>query len=498
MEKAWIVAVDQSTSGTKALLLDRQGGVCAKHSLEHRQFYPQPGWAEHDPLEIYGNVVASIRGVLREAGVAPSQLAAITITNQRETAVVWDGETGEPVYHAIVWQCRRTAAFCDELKRGGHERTVQEKTGLVIDPYFSASKFRWILDHAAKSGDKADQRAGRRLLAGTIDSWLIWKLTGGAVHATDYSNASRTSLFNIHTLQWDPALIGLFGLAGVELPQVRSSDAVFGYTADSSLFAERVPIAGVIGDSQAALFAQRCHRPGMAKATYGTGTSVMMNTGRYPASAGNGLVATIAWGSGGTVDYALEGIIHSTGDCVKWVRDQLGLFGDYAEAESQAVELADNEGVYLVPAFVGLGAPYWAPNARAALLGMSRRTGRRHIIRAAFESIAYQVRETMELMAAEAGVPLRELRVDGGATANRFVMQFQADMLQTPLVQGAVPELSAIGAAMLGGLGVGFWSDPKQLAELFPNGCEFRPAMEQTASDKYFAGWKKAVQAVIG
>ncbi|WP_248927036.1 FGGY family carbohydrate kinase [Paenibacillus hamazuiensis] len=493
MEKQWIIAVDQSTSGTKALLIDRSGVVRSKFSLDHRQFYPKPGWAEHDPLEIYGNVVTAIREVLREAEAVPQQLAAIAITNQRETAVVWDGDTGEPVYNAIVWQCRRTAAFCDGLKQDGHERTVQGKTGLVIDPYFSASKFRWILDHA----EPVVSGRARKLLAGTIDSWLIWKLTGGAVHATDYTNASRTSLFNIHSLQWDPELIRLFGVGGVTLPEPRPSDAVYGHTADPALFAEQVPICGVIGDSQAALFGQMCHRPGMAKATYGTGTSVMMNTGARPANPANGLVATIAWGCGGKVDYALEGIIHSTGDCVKWVRDQLGLFADYADAEAQAAELADNEGVYLVPAFVGLGAPYWAPNARAALVGMSRRTDRRHIIRAAFESIAYQVRETVELMEAEAGVPLQELRADGGATGNRFVMQFQADLLQTRLVQGAVPELSAIGCAMLGGLGSGFWSGPEQLAELIPSGGEYAPLMERAVRDAYYAGWKNAVRAVI-
>jgi glycerol kinase len=420
-------------------------------------------------------------------------LAAITVTNQRETVVVWDRETGQPVYNAIVWQCRRSAGHCAELQAKGYEASVKAKTGLVLDPYFSAGKIRWILDYAKENGGLSNGR----LLAGTIDSWLIWKLTGGAVHATDYTNASRTSLFNIHTLQWDQELIDIFGVSDAALPVVKSSNEIFGYTEEPDIFPERVPISGVIGDSHAALFGQMCHRPGMAKATYGTGTSVMMNIGNKPAQPVNGLVTAIAWGIDGKVDYALEGIIVSTGDCMKWVRDQLGLFSDYTQAEAQATELSDNEGVYVVPAFVGLGAPYWSPSAKAAILGLSRRSDKRHIIRAALESIAYQVRDTMELMEAESGIRTLELRVDGGATGNRFLMQFQADMLQTGVVKPSVPELSAIGSAFLGGLGVGLWNNIEELQELFGDRTVYSPKMEQKLCDRYYDGWKKAVQAVI-
>jgi glycerol kinase len=494
MDAIYILAVDQSTSGTKTLLIDKKGTIRGQYAVEHKQIYLQPSWVEHDPMEIYRNVLQAIREVLRETGTSASQLAAITVTNQRETAVVWDRETGIPVYNAIVWQCRRTAGHCAELQAQGHEASVQAKTGLVLDPYFSAGKIRWILD---ETSEKTGGWSKGRLLAGTIDSWLIWKLTGGAVHATDYTNASRTSLFNIHTLRWDEQLIDLFGVRGAALPEVKSSNEIFGHTDEPALFPEHVPISGVIGDSHAALFGQMCHRPGMAKATYGTGTSVMMNIGSKPAEPVNGLVTAIAWGIDGRVDYALEGIIHSTGDCMKWVRDQLGLFNDYAQAEAQASELADNEGVYVVPAFVGLGAPYWSPGAKAAILGLSRRSDKRHIIRAALESIAYQVRDTMELMEAESGVRTLELRVDGGATGNRFLMQFQADILQASVVKPSVPELSAIGSAFLGGLGVGFWNSMEELHELFGATTAYSPKMEQKLCDSYYEGWKRAVQAVI-
>ncbi|MEI7027073.1 glycerol kinase GlpK [Paenibacillus sp. y28] len=496
MDKNYILSVDQSTSGTKALLVDKQGRIAAKCSKEHAQLYPQPGWVEHDAMEIYGNVQETIRRVLELAGVSPQQLAALTVTNQRETAVIWDRETGLPVHHAIVWQCRRTAGLCAELKEGGFEGLVRDKTGLVLDPYFSAGKIRWILEHLDPAYRKEAEASGR-LLAGTIDSWLLWKLTGGEVHATDYTNASRTSLFNIHTLQWDAELISLFGVGGVKLPEVKSSNAVYGVTRDAGLFPDEVPISGVIGDSQGALFGQMCYLPGMAKATYGTGTSVMMNIGSSPVSSRNGLVTAIAWGIDGTVHYALEGIIHSSGDSMKWVRDQMGLFTDYAEAEQQAASLQDNEGVYFVPALVGLGAPYWSPDARAAVTGMSRRSDRRHIIRAALESIAYQVRDMVDLLQAESGIRLQELRVDGGGAQNQFLMQYQADMLQASVVRPAVSELSAIGSTYLGGIGVGFWKDTEEIRSLASDETTFQPSMHPENRDLLCQGWKKAVLSVI-
>lgn len=492
IDTPYILTIDQSTSGTKALLIDRNGRVVAKEAMSHAQLYPKPGWVEHDPLEIYSNVLTVMRKVLDTTGTLPKQLAALTITNQRETAVVWDRETGLPVYNAIVWQCRRTAALCEELKSNGAEPAIRSKTGLVLDPYFSAGKFRWILDHL-----ESEQRnlPEGRLLAGTIDSWLLWKLTGGAVHATDVTNASRTSLFNIHTLAWDKELIDLFGVGALTLPEVKSSNEIYGYTVEPALFFERIPISGVIGDSQAALFGQLCHTPGMAKATYGTGTSVMMNIGAAPAAeSDSGLVTAVAWGLDGKVDYALEGIIHCTGDCMKWVRDQLGLFVDYAEAEKQASSLGDNEGVYVVPAFVGLGAPYWSPQARAAVMGLNRGSDKRHVIRAALESIAYQVRDTVELMAAEAGIRLKELQADGGAAENRFLMQFQADLLQTQVRKPAVTELSAMGSAYLGGLTVGLWSGLEELGSLPQQPLVYTPHRE---IERYYAGWKQAVAAVI-
>ncbi|MCR8630520.1 glycerol kinase GlpK [Paenibacillus radicis (ex Xue et al. 2023)] len=495
METSYILAVDQSTSGTKALLIDKLGQIKGRYSIEHPQIYPKPGWVEHDPLVIYGNVVQAIQQVLRTTGTSPGQVAVITITNQRETAVVWDKETGQPVYNAIVWQCRRTAEQCADLKAKGYESIVKDKTGLVLDPYFSASKIRWILEHM--ESDTVHNGGQNQLLAGTIDSWLIWKLTGGAVHATDYTNASRTSLFNIHTLQWDSELIEMFGVDRVTLPEVKSSNDLFGYTNEPALFSEQIPISGVIGDSQAALFGQLCHQPGMAKATYGTGTSVMMNIGSKAAKPANGLVTAIAWGIDGKVDYALEGIIHCTGDCLKWVRDQLGLFNDYSEAEAQASALSDNEGVYLIPAFVGLGVPYWEPNAKAAVIGLSRSSDKRHIIRAALESIAYQVRDTAELMVSESGIRIQGLRVDGGATENRFLMQFQADMLQIDVVKPSISELSAVGSAFLGGLCIGTWNNIEELYELFSSEMVYSHLADANRIDEYYEGWKKAVHSII-
>lgn len=494
MTKDYILVIDQSTSGTKALLADRSGGIAARASAEHRQYYPRAGWVEHDPLEIYGKVKETVRSVMGQAGIGPEQLAALTLTNQRETAVMWDRATGQPVHRAIVWQCQRTADMCQALREKGLEDTVRRKTGLVLDPYFSATKWRWMLDHAEGAEQLLEQG---RLLAGTVDSWLLWKLTGGKVHATDYTNASRTSLFNIHTLAWDEELTSLFGVPSALLPEVRGSDEVFGVTADRDLFDAEVPISGIMGDSQAALFGNQCFRKGMAKATYGTGTSVLMNIGEQLRPVGNGLVTAVAWGKGGRVTYATEAVIRTSGDCIRWVRDNLGLFDTFEEMEELLKQAQTNEGVYMVPAFVGLGAPYWESEARAAILGMNRGSSKSHVVRAALESIAYQVYEAVELIQAESGIPLQELRADGGASDNPVLMQFQADLLKRTVVKPQVAELSAMGSAYMGGLGVGFWSSQEELASLETPARRYEPAMEDGVRERNLEGWKRAVACVL-
>lgn len=493
MEK-YILAIDQSTSGTKALIVDRNGNVVARSSAEHKQWYPAPGWVEHDPLEIYNNVIKCALEVLAKAGISAGSLAALTVTNQRETAVMWDRESGSPVYNAIVWQCQRTAEKCAGIKAAGHEKLVREKTGLMLDPYFSAAKWGWILEHADGASKKLEEG---KLLAGTIDSWLVWKLTGGRVHATDYTNASRTSLFNIHTLEWDEEMCALFGVPSDLLPEVKSSDDLFGHTEESGWLGACVPVSGIIGDSQAALFGNLCLEEGSAKATYGTGTSVLMNVGSKPTFSDNGLVQAIAWGKGGKVTYALEAVIRTSGDSIKWIRDNLGLFDTFDEMERLLESVTDNEGVYLVPAFVGLGAPYWQPNARAAVTGMNRGTGKAHIIRAALESIAYQVRDAVELLQAESGISLRELRADGGAADNGFLMQFQSDMLSKRVVRSGVAELSAMGSVYMGGLAVGYWSSLEEIIKQQTKPRSYEPQMDLNVSERYYSGWKHAVAAVL-
>ncbi|MDQ0900887.1 glycerol kinase GlpK [Paenibacillus sp. V4I7] len=494
MIETYILAIDQSTSGTKALIVDRSGSIIARSTAEHKQSYPQPGWVEHDPLEIYNNVKRTAHLAMELAGIDADQLAGLTITNQRETAVVWDRTSGLPVYPAIVWQCQRTADRCAELKAANMEEIVRAKTGLVLDPYFSATKWGWILEHAEGAREKLEQG---KLLAGTIDSWLLWKLTGDSVHATDFTNASRTSLFNIHTLEWDVELCEWFQVPSAILPEVKSSDEIFGYTKDPELFSAKIPISGIIGDSQAALFGNQCFDIGMAKATYGTGTSVLMNIGEKHDQLGNGLVTTIAWGMSGKITYALEAIIRTSGDTIKWVRDQLGLFSSFEEMEELIAQAPNNEGVYVVPAFVGLGAPYWDPYARAAIMGMSRGSGRSHIIRAALESIAYQVNDAVKLMQSESGIRLKELRADGGASDNTTLMQFQADVLERRVIKSEVAELSAMGSVYLGGLGVGFWlsldehKNPGQVYSIYES------KMQENIRDQHIAGWNRAVTSVL-
>ncbi|WP_055107364.1 glycerol kinase GlpK [Paenibacillus ihumii] len=495
-KQEYLLTIDQSTSGTKALIIDSAGAIIAKSSVEHKQYYPSPGWVEHDPMEIHENVLRASEAVLQQAGIEPSRLAALTLTNQRETAVMWDRATGLPVCNAIVWQCQRTAERCEALKAAGYEEIVRAKTGLMLDPYFSAAKWRWMLEQVPYIDRLLEEG---RLLAGTMDSWLLWKLSGGAVHATDYTNASRTSLFNIHELRWDTELCELFGVPIELLPEVKSSDAVFGVTnaKDSQLLSYPIPIAGIIGDSQAALFGQHCFETGMAKATYGTGTSVLMNIGEKPVAAENGLVLAIGWSIGGKATYALEAVIRASGDTIKWVRDNLGLFRSYDELEELLLQSRHNEGVYLVPAFVGLGAPYWEPQARAMISGMSRGTGRPQIIRAAMESIAYQVRDAIALIEEETGIPLTMLRADGGASDNAILMQFQADMLGCGVSKSDMAELSAMGSAYLGGLGIGLWASLGEITKQQRGYKLYVPQMDPAQRMQNYEGWKRAIAAVL-
>lgn len=500
----YILSIDQSTSGTKTLLVNQQGEVIARSAMEHKQIYPKPGWVEHDPMQIYENVKQCMQEVLQKAEVTPDELAAVTVTNQRETAVMWDKATGLPIYNAIVWQCQRTNEICQQLKENGAQALVKAKTGLLIDPYFSATKFSWMLEHVEGATQLVEEN---RLLAGTIDSWLLWKLTGGTSHVTDYSNASRTSLFNIHTLQWDEELCNLFEVPISILPKVAHSDSIVGYINDKSILSTvsnhsssspaPIPISGLIGDSQGALFGHLCFEPGTAKATYGTGTSLLMNVGTEPMDGGEGLVTTIAWGADGKVTYALEAVIRSSGDSIKWTRDNLGLFSTFEEMQQLVDGLPSNEGVYLVPAFVGLGVPYWEPCARAAIVGMTRGSTKAHIIRAALESTTYQIRDAVDFMQEQSGVSFTGLRTDGGASANRWLMQFQADILGQSVIRSTCAELSALGSVYLGGVAVGFWSDydhlphDQNLYELF------QPTMSEEIREGNYAVWKKAVQSIV-
>ena len=487
----YILSIDQSTSATKAMLFNKESRLIDRETVVHRQFYPHPGFVEHDPVEIFENTIAAISRLFIKTGTGEESIYGISITNQRETIVVWDKNSGLPVCNAAVWQCQRGAEFCEQLRREGYGPMIREKTGLLIDPYFSASKLHWIFFHDKSLKARADKGD---LLLGTMDSWLLWKLTGGKVHATDYSNACRTMLFNIKSLEWDQELIGLFGLNRNMFPEVRFSDEVFGYTDPSVIFSKALPVSGLLGDSHAALVGQHCFSWGMAKATYGTGSSIMMNIGPRFMQAPEGLVTSIGYGMDGKINYVFEGNIHCTGDTINWLKSDVGLIGDVSEAEDLASSVDDNNGVYLVPAFVGLGAPYWDNEARACLSGMSRSTTKSHIVRAALESIAYQVKDLISLMEREGGIPLNELRVDGGPTRNDFLMQFQADMLGSPIVRPAIEEISALGAALMAGLAFGVWNNKEQIGQLRKAGETFFPEMQQEKVDCFYSGWKKAVE----
>jgi len=491
--KKYILTIDQSTSGSKVLLVDEIGEIIHKKSKEHKQYYPQAGWVEHDPREIYQNVVDLIEEVLSESRIELNQLSSLAISNQRETIVAWDKKTGEPVYNAIVWQCSRTAESCQKLKNKANNEMVKKKTGLLLDPYFSATKIKWVIDNVDSSNILIKED---RFMVGTIDSWLLWNLTEGKIHATDYTNASRTLLFNIRTLSWDQDLISLFGLEGIILPQVKPSDNIFAYTKLSGQLPEDIPISGVIGDSQGALFGQKCFKKGMAKATYGTGTSVLLNIGEDPII-NDDLVTSIAWGIKGKVYYVFEGIIRSSGDTLKWVKDNLGIFEDFAEVEPLIEEIEDNEGVYLVPAFSGMGAPYWDMEARATITGMTKKTDRRHIIRAAVESTAYQVTDVINLMVDSSGVNLKILRADGGATSNKFLMQYQADLLKRKVAVSSTAELSAMGAAYISGLTIGIWDSLEEIEKLNNNPQIYSPEIDDSLIQEYYKGWKNAVSRTL-
>ena len=490
-----ILALDQGTTGSTALLFDEEGQVVSSAYREVHQFYPQPGWVEQDPQELLRTSVAVAQEALQKAGVAVAQVRGVGITNQRETTVVWDRHTGKPVSNAIVWHCRRTAPLCEELKQKGMSQVIREKTGLIIDAYFSATKLRWLLDHIPQGQYRAEQG---ELLFGTVDSWLIWNFTGGAVHVTDYSNASRTMLFNIHTLQWDKELLTGLDIPEVLLPQVMPSSQVYGETTGGLLGGSQVPLGAVAGDQQAALFGQACFEPGMAKNTYGTGSFLLLNTGSRPVLPKSGLVTTVAWGLAGQVSYAIEGSIFITGAAVQWLRDGLGLIAEAAESEVLAHSVPDNGGVYFVPAFAGLGAPYWDMYARGTIIGLTRGTTKAHLARATLEGIAYQARDVVEAMGAEANLQIPQLRVDGGGTANAFLMQFQADILGIPIQVAAVAETTALGAAYLAGLAVGLWRDTTEIAGHWRAAKTYEPSMSTDQRETLYADWKRAVERAGG
>lgn len=493
MDKKYVLAIDQGTTSSRAVLFDHQGRIAGIAQREFSQIFPQPGWVEHNPREIMTSVYTTITELLNNADVDIHDIASIGITNQRETAVVWDKATGQPIHNAIVWQSRQTKDICEELEQADHQEMVRAKTGLVIDAYFSGTKVKWILDKVP--GARARAQAGQ-LLFGTVDSWLIWNLTGGKVHVTDYSNAARTLMYNIHELCWDQELLDLLQVPRSMLPQVRSSSEVYGLTHSQHIGAQ-VPIAGIAGDQQAALFGQACFEQGMAKNTYGTGCFVLMNTGQKAMMSNNGLLTTIAWGIEGKVEYALEGSIFMAGAVVQWLRDGLRMLGKASDSQAYAERAGDNGGVYLVPAFVGLGAPYWRSDIRGAVFGLSRGTTKEHFIRAAVESMAYQTRDVLTAMQADAQIELKELRADGGAICNDFMAQFQSDILNVPVVRPQVAQTTALGAAYLAGLATGFWSSREEIARQWAVDRQFTPSMPEQRRQVLYAGWKQAVEATM-
>jgi glycerol kinase len=490
----YILAIDQGTTSSRAILFNQKSEMIHKSGIEFTQYFPQSGWVEHDPQEIWASVSSVITSCLIEANIDASQIAAIGITNQRETTIVWDRHTGKPVYNAIVWQSRQTQSICEKLREEGYEALFRSKTGLLVDAYFSGTKVKWILDHVPGARDKADNGD---LLFGTVDSWLVWKLTGGQAHVTDYSNASRTLMYNIHDLQWDDELLEILTIPQSMLPEVRSSSEVFGYTSPSHFFGHKVPIAGIAGDQQAALFGQACFAEGMAKNTYGTGCFMLMNTGHKAVVSEHGLLTTIAWGIDGKVEYALEGSIFVAGSAIQWLRDGLRMFKDSRDSEMYASRVESTEGVYVVPAFVGLGTPYWESDVKGAVFGLTRGTTKEHFIRATLEALAYQTKDVLKAMEADSGIRLQKLRVDGGATANRFLMQFQSDMLGVPVERPEVSETTALGAAYLAGLAIQYWQSKDEISSQLQIDQSFNPALPETQVTDLYAGWQKAIKATM-
>jgi glycerol kinase len=494
MSKKYIMALDQGTTSSRAILFDKQGAVVALSQKEFTQFYPQDAWVEHNPMEIWGSQSGVMREVLETNSIRPEEICAIGITNQRETTIVWEKSTGKPIYNAIVWQCRRTSDICDDLKARGYEKVIKEKTGLLLDAYFSATKIKWILDHVEGAREKAENG---ELLFGTVDTWLIWNLTRGKVHVTDYSNAARTMLYNIKELKWDEEILEILQIPKSMLPEVKPSSCIYGYTDEGMLSGAQIPIAGCAGDQQAALFGQMCFEEGNAKNTYGTGCFMLMNTGDKRVTSKNGLLTTIAWGVGDEVTYALEGSIFIGGASIQWLRDELRILYDSAQSEFYANSVADTNGVYVVPAFAGLGAPYWDMYARGAVLGLTRGANRAHLVRATLESVAYQVKDVLNAMQEDSGLTLNGLKVDGGASANNFLMQFQSDILDTPIHRPQIVETTARGAAYLAGLAVGYYQDLEEIKKCWQTGQDFLPDMSLEKREKLYKGWKKAVSRAL-
>ena len=494
-DKKYIVALDQGTTSSRAVVMDHDANIVSVSQREFEQIYPKPGWVEHDPMEIWASQSSTLVEALAKADINSDQIAAIGITNQRETVVVWERETGKPIYNAIVWQCRRTAEICEQLKRDGMEEYIRKATGLVVDPYFSGTKVKWILDHVEGSRERAKRG---ELLFGTVDTWLIWKMTQGRVHVTDYTNASRTMLFNIHDLDWDDKMLDALDIPRAMLPEVRKSSEVYGQTNIGGKGGTRIPIAGIAGDQQAALFGQLCVKEGMAKNTYGTGCFMLMNTGEKPVFSKNGLVTTIAWGLEGKVEYALEGSIFVAGSAIQWLRDQLRLVDSAPDSEYFAKKVKDTNGCYVVPAFTGLGAPHWDPYARGAILGLTRGVNKYHVIRATLDSLCYQVNDVLQAMKADSGIELAALKVDGGASANDLLMQIQSDIIQAPVHRPVCVETTAMGAAYLAGLAVGYWTSKEDVIRNWSIDKVFNPEISEEDRNKRVAGWNKAVRCVYG
>ncbi|MCM3440418.1 glycerol kinase GlpK [Metabacillus halosaccharovorans] len=492
--ETYILSLDQGTTSSRAIIFNKKGEIVHTAQKEFKQYFPQSGWVEHNANEIWGSVLAVIATALSESNIRAEQIEGIGITNQRETTVVWDKETGAPVYHAIVWQSRQTSGICEELKQGGYEQTIRKKTGLLIDPYFSGTKVKWILDNVEGARSKAEEG---KLLFGTIDTWLIWKLSGGKAHVTDFSNASRTLMFNIHELKWDEELLEILNVPSSMLPEVRSSSEIYAHTVGYHFFGEEVPIAGAAGDQQAAMFGQACFEKGMGKSTYGTGCFMLMNTGEKAVESEHGLLTTIAWGINGKVEYALEGSIFIAGAAIQWLKDGMRMLNSASDSEKYARRVDSTDGVYVVPAFVGLGTPYWNSEVRGSVFGLTRGTSKEHFVRATIESLAYQTKDVLSVMEVDSGIELKTLRVDGGVVKNNFLLEFQSDLLNVLVERPVINETTALGAAYLAGLAVGYWESQKEIESQWAVDQQFEPNMAQEKRDELYDGWKKAVQAAM-